>query len=112
MVGILAIALFGIAFVLSLWPNLLSGAAGAIVGGAAARVGIVLSAFWLALPTPNRPAAWANASIASALPLLLVAMALLRIPFRILIPLVGFVLLVGVILRPKPARRPERRFGE
>jgi hypothetical protein len=112
LVGILAIGLFGVAFVLSLWPNLLSGAAGATVGGAAARVGIVMAALWLALPTHNRPAAWANVSIASALPLLLAATALFRIPFRILIPLAGLVLFVGVILRPKPARRPERRCGE
>jgi hypothetical protein len=112
LVGFLAIGLFGIAFVLSLWPNLIPGAAGAMVGGVAARGGIVLAAFWLALPTSNRLAAWANVSIASVLPLLLVAMALFRIPFRILIPLAGFVFLVGVILRPKPARRPERRFSE
>jgi hypothetical protein len=112
LVGSLAIGLFGIALILSVWPNLLSGAAGTLVGGAAARVGMVLAAYWLALPTRNRPAAWANVGLASALPLFLVALALFRIPFRILIPLAGFVLLVGVILRPKPAQRPERRFGE
>jgi hypothetical protein len=112
LVGFLAIGLFGIAIILSLWPTLFPGAAGAMAGGAAARVGTVLAALWLALPTRNRPAAWANVSIASALPLLLAATALLRIPFRISIPLSGFVFLVGVILRPKPAKRPERRFGE
>jgi hypothetical protein len=112
LVGLLAIGLFGIALILSVWPNLLSGAAGTLVGGAAARVGMVMAAFWLALPAGNRPAAWAKVSLASALPLLLVALALFRIPFRILIPLAGFVLLVGVFLRPKPVRRPERRFGE
>jgi hypothetical protein len=112
LVGFLAIGLFLIAFVLSLWPNLLSGAAGVMVGGAAARVGIVMAALWLALPTGNRTAAWAKVSLASALPLLLTALALFRIPFRILIPLAAFVLLVGVILRPKPLERPGRRFGE
>jgi hypothetical protein len=112
LVGSLAIGLFLIAFVLSLWPNLLSGAAGVMVEGAAARVGIVMAALWLALPTGNRTAAWAKVSLASALPLLLTALALFRIPFRILIPLAAFVLLVGVILRPKPMERPERRFGE
>ncbi len=112
LVGLLAIGLFGIALILSVWPNLLSGAAGTLVGGAAARVGMVMAAFWLALPAGNRPAAWAKVSLASALPLLLVALALFRIPFRILIPLACFVLLVGVFLRPKSVRRPERRFGE
>jgi hypothetical protein len=75
-------------------------------------VGIVMAALWLALPTGNRTAAWAKVSLASVLPLLLTALALFRIPFRILIPLAAFVLLVGVILRPKPLKRPERRFGE
>lgn len=112
LVGGLAIGLFGVALILSMWPNLLSGAAGATVGGAAARVGIVMAAFWLALPTRNRPAAWANVSISSALPLLLAAVALFRIPFRILIPLAGLMFLVGVILRPRPVRRPERRFSD
>ncbi len=112
LVGFLAIGLFGVALILSVWPNLLSGAAGTLVGGVAARVGMVLAAYWLALPAGNRPAAWANVNVASALPLLLVALALFRIPFRILIPLAGFVLLVGIVLRPKSVRRPERRFGE
>jgi len=112
LVGFLAIGLFGVALILSVWPNLLSGAAGTLVGGAAARVGMVLAAYWLALPAGSRPAAWANVNVASALPLILVALALFRIPFRILIPLAGFVLLVGVVLRPKSVRRPERRFGE
>jgi len=112
LVGFLSIGLFGVAFVLSLWPNLLSGAAGATVGGAAARVGVVMAALWLALSSRNRPAAWAKVNITSALPLVLVAMALFRIPFRILIPLAVFVLLVGIVLRPKPLQRPERRVSE
>jgi hypothetical protein len=112
LVGFLGIGLFSVAFVLSLWPNLLSGAAGAMVGGAAARVGVVMAALWLALPSRNRPAAWVNVSVTSALPLVLVAMALFRIPFRILVPLAVFVLLTGVVLRPKPLQRPERRVGK
>jgi hypothetical protein len=71
-----------------------------------------MAALWLALPSRNRPAAWAKVNITSALPLVLVAMALFRIPFRILIPLAVFVLLVGIVLRPKPLQRPERRVSE
>jgi|HubBroStandDraft_6_1064221.scaffolds.fasta_scaffold14497_3 hypothetical protein len=112
LVGILAIGLFSLAFVLSLWPNLLSDAAGAMVGGAATRVGVVMAALWLALPSRNRPAAWVNVRVTSVLPLVLVAMALFRIPFRFLVPLAGLVLLTGVVLRPKPLQRPERRVSE
>ncbi len=109
LVGFLAIGLLSIAFFLSLWPGALSGAAGATVGGAAARVGIVMAALWLALPSRNRPAAWANVSITSAAPVVLAALALFRIPFRILIPLAGIVMVAGLVLRPRPLRRPERR---
>lgn len=112
LVGFLAIGLLSLAIVLSLWPHAVSGAAGAAIGGAAARVGIVMAALWLALPTRDRPAAWANVSLASALPLVLVALALFRIPFRILLPLAGIVLLAGLVLRPRPLRRPERRASE
>jgi hypothetical protein len=109
LVGFLTIALFSIALVLSIWPNTFSGPMGAAVGGACARVGVVLAALWLALPTRNRPAAWAKVRIGYAAPLVLAGLALLRIPFRILIPLAGFILLVGLVLRPRPLRRPERR---
>jgi hypothetical protein len=112
LVGFLTIGLFAVSLAFSLWPNPPFGAAGGMVAGATSRVGIVLAAYWLALPTRSRAAAWANVSIPSAFPLLLAAMALLRIPFRILIPLAAFVLVVGLFLRPRPAKRPERRFGE
>jgi hypothetical protein len=109
LVGFLAIGLLSLAFFLSLWPGALPGAAGATVGGAAARVGIVMAALWLALPSRNRPAAWANLTITAGAPLILAALAILRVPFRIMIPLAGFIMVVGLVLRPRPLRRPERR---
>ena len=81
LVGFLTIALFGIALALSIWPGVFSGPMGATVGGACARVGVVLAALWLALPTRNRPAAWANVRIGYAAPLVLAGLALLRVPF-------------------------------
>lgn len=109
LVGFLIIALFGVAFSLSLWPNLFPGAAGAALAGATARVGIVMVALWLALPTRNRPAAWAKVSSAWTVPVVLATLALFRVPFRLLIPLAGLLLVTGLVLRPRPLRRPERR---
>jgi hypothetical protein len=109
LVGVLAIGLFTASLVLMLWPGTLPGPAGATMGAATAKVGILMAALWLALPSGNRPAAWAKLRLTSAAPLVLVGLALFRIPFRILIPLVGIVLLAGIVLRPRPVRRPERR---
>ena len=98
--------LFATAALLWIWPELLPGAAGATVAGAAARVGIVMAALWLALPTRSRPSAWANLSVNSVAVGLLAVMALLRIPFRIMLPLAGTVLALGAVLRPKSLERP------
>jgi hypothetical protein len=109
LVGFLTVALFTVAIFLSLFPGTLSGPAGTAVGGAAARVGIVMAALWLALPSRGRPAAWANLNVTSAVPLVLAALAVLRVPFRIMMPLSVLVLVAGLVLRPKPLQRPERR---
>jgi hypothetical protein len=119
LVGFLTIGLFSVTLFLSIWQGVLPGAAGATVGGATARVGIVMAALWLALPSRNRrlalpagnrPSAWANVSFTSVVPLVLAALALFRrIPFRILIPLAGILLVAGLVLRPRPLQRPERR---
>jgi hypothetical protein len=109
LVGFLTLVLLGFACLLSIWPGLFPGAAGLMVAGTTARVGVVLAALWLALPAGNRPAAWANLTLTSASPLVLASLALLRVPFRILVPLAGALLVVGLFLRPKPLPRPERR---
>jgi hypothetical protein len=109
LVGVLAIGLFTASLVLMLWPGAIPGPMGATMGAATAKVSILMAALWLALPSGNRPAAWANLRLASAAPLVLVALALFRIPMRILIPLVGIIFLTGVVLRPRPVRRPDRR---
>ncbi len=106
LVGWIAIGLFAAAGLLEMWPALLPGAAGATLAGAAARVGIVMGALWLALPTRNRPAAWANLRVNFVAVGLLAVMALLRIPFRIMLPLAGTVLALGAVFRPKSLERP------
>jgi hypothetical protein len=119
LVGFLTIGLFSVTLFLSIWPGALPGAAGATVGGATARVGIVMAALWLALPSRNRrlalpsgnrPPARSNVSFTSVVPLVLAGLALFRrVPFRILLPLAGILLVAGLVLRPRPLQRPERR---
>lgn len=75
------------------------------------RVGIVMAAFWLALPTKSRPAAWQNLSpwqFAGAVG----AVAVLAWKPRIGLPFIGLLLVIAIInrvMRPAPKYRPPRR---
>jgi hypothetical protein len=112
LVGFLALGLLSASLLLTVWPHALSGAAGPSYAAATGRVGIVMAALWLALPTRNRRAAWANVRITAAVPLVLAALAVLRVPLRILLPLAGVALFAALVLRPRPRQRPERPFTE
>lgn len=108
LVGILAIACCGIAGVMALGGV---GGASALWQGAFFRVGVVLAAFWLALPSRAREAAWARVPIWQVLGVLLVivVVARTRVPLKVLIPAV---LLFGValmLLRPRRKSRPAQR---
>lgn len=76
--------------------------------GALSRVGVVMAAVWLAMPTRHRDAAWAHVPwpwLAGTL-LFLVAVLRTKAPLKILIP--GTLALAGVILvlRPRSKVRP------
>lgn len=79
-----------------------------IATGAFMRVGLLMVAFWLALPTKNREAAWANLP-----PWLFVAVAVTIVVFATR-PKVALLLLLvfgvlGFVLRPRhKKRRPPR----
>lgn len=81
--------------------------------GAFMRVGVVLAAFWLALPTRSREAAWARVPIWKVVATLVGLLVIVRsrIPFQILIPVGVVVGVLWIILRPKPARHPPSRPG-
>lgn len=66
------------------------------------RVGLLLGAFWLALPTEGRPAAWARVSPLSLGILAIVAALISRLKFFIPLLLVGFV--IGWVVRPRGRR--------
>ena len=111
LVGILALACF--AFGLAIWmiePSELLGANAQFFRAAFVRVGLLMSAFWLALPSRHRAAAWANISPRTLVlvVLLLIVMTRARVPLRILIPALIVFALITMFLRPKTKRPPAR----
>jgi hypothetical protein len=108
LVGIIALACLGIyAYLYWFAPQDLF-AQQDIITAAFMRVGLLMTAFWLALPSKHREAAWANLP-----PWVFVAVALTIVLFatrpRIAIPLVLFFGVVGFVLRPRnKKRRPPR----
>lgn len=81
------------------------------VAAALIRVGLLLGAFWLALPTKTREAAWANVSPALLIGSLAAAVAIAVRPalIRVLLPILVALLIVGYVLKPRDKRRPTRR---
>jgi hypothetical protein len=77
--------------------------------GAFTRVGLLMSAFWLALPTSGREAAWANVTPSTFFGILLAIVALVRLPLKIVVPVGVLLAIVGAVLRPRPKKRPQNR---
>jgi len=84
---------------------LVAGAALLVSGGneglasALIRVGLLLGAFWLALPTDSRPAAWARVSPWSIAVVVGVAVLLPRLRFFLPVLVVGIA--IGWVVRPR-----------
>ena len=74
------------------------------------RVGLVMLALWLALPSKDRPAAWANVSKPMLVGVLLVVVLVAVRPW-IAVPLLAFLAIASLFLRPRAKRRPESRAG-
>ena len=77
---------------------------------ACVRVGLLLSAFWIAMPTSTRAAAWANVSPWALVGIAVMAFVVARHPRVLfaLLPVLIALAFVGRILRPKPKQRPPR----
>lgn len=102
LVGILTVACFvGAAVVFWRYPDEELWLSGFI------RVGLLMSAFWLALPTRSRPAAWSRVSPLTFVLLLLGLVILPRYP-RYIIPIGLVVAVAALILRPRNRRAIER----
>lgn len=108
LVGILAVLCLVSGAVL-----MLSGSTGPIAlwQGALFRVGVVLAAFWLALPSRTREAAWARVPIWQVVGVLLVILAVARSPAaaKVLIPAAFALAGILLALRPRRKVRPSQR---
>lgn len=97
LVGLIALACLGAAAVIGLvdtWENLWC--------AAFVRVGLLMGAFWLALPTKHREAAWANLSPYTLLTALLAVFVVAR--WKSALPIVVAVGVLALILRPRRPR--------
>lgn len=69
---------------------------------AAMRVGVVLGALWLCLPTKSRPAAWSVMSRERLAVIIVTAMLINRLKYAL--PLLAIAAVLGWVLRPKKRR--------
>lgn len=67
------------------------------------RVGLLMSAFWLALPSRHREAAWANISPYTFVGVLVAIFVVAR--WKSALPIVIAVLAISLMLRPRRRRR-------
>ena len=81
------------------------------VAAAFIRVGVLLGAFWLALPTKTREAAWANVSPLALIGCLGAALAFAARPKLLLValPIAFAMFVIGYVLKPPDKRRPARK---
>ncbi len=75
-----------------------------------ARVGLVMSALWIALPTKRRPAAWADVSPSTLIGLALALLVFARSPRLLLhtLPLFAVLAVLNFILKRRPTSRDQR----
>ena len=71
------------------------------------RVGLLLGAFWIAMPTKDREAAWANVSVSTLAGAALALFAIARYP-RTALPLLAVIAVIGYFVKPKQKYRPPR----
>ena len=72
------------------------------------RVGMLMSAFWLALPALQGTRF--RLSTEMVIGFVVAALALARVQLRVLIPLFVFLAIAALLLRPRPKNRPPRRW--
>ncbi len=107
LVGLLALALLTAAALLWIFQGASTNQATTLWRAGCGRMGVVVAALWLAMPTRSRPAAWANLDPRSVAALGLAGLAM-KIPPKYLL-LLGVILVVaGFVLRPRRRVRPPR----
>lgn len=73
------------------------------------RVGMLMSAFWLALPALQGKRFHGLISTEMVIGFVVAALALARLQLRVLIPLFVLLAIAAMLLRPRPKDRPPRR---
>jgi len=106
--GIIAVLLLTAAVLLWILPGASESQATVLWRAACGRVGVVMVALWMALPSSTRPAAWANLNPRSVAAVVLTALAI-RFPLRLLLPVALVLVIAGAFLRPRPRVRPPRQ---
>jgi hypothetical protein len=105
--GLIAVTLLAAAALLWILPGVSTSQAAVMWRGACGRIGIVMAALWMAMPTRTRPAAWAKLNPRSVAAVSLAALAI-RFPLKLLLPVAGILIIAGVLLRPRDRVRPPR----
>ena len=72
------------------------------------RVGMLMSAFWLALPSLQGARFRPRISTEMVIGFVVAALALARVQLRVLIPLFVLLAIAALLLRPRPKNRPPR----
>jgi hypothetical protein len=105
LVGVIAVACLVIAAVLSQVPD-----SNTMWLAGFVRAGLMTGAVWLALPTKNRPAAWANVSPRILVGAAVGIVAIAARPKLVLIysPILIALAVVGYFLRGRSSKRPGR----
>lgn len=75
------------------------------------RLGLVLTALWMALPKDGTLGKWANVSLTTLIGIILAVFMVARNP-RQYVPLMLAVAAIGRFLRPREKARPPREFRE
>ncbi len=88
----------------------IGGSGAELWGGSLSRVGVVMCAVWLAMPTLARDTANMRVSWQTGLGVLLAILMVVRTraPLKFLIPAAIFVVGTYLVLRPKPKTRPRQ----
>jgi hypothetical protein len=75
--------------------------------GACVKVGVVMGAFWLALPTFSRQGNWGQASLGTVVGFVALALVLMgkRVDFRIVLPMLLGIAITLMVLRPRSKTR-------
>ena len=103
LVGVLALSCLGAA--VAIWVYAPTGTDWMLWRGAFTRVGLLLAAFWLALPSGHREAAWANVTPMTFIGILLAIAGVAARP-KVAVPVLIVLAVLGFVLRPREKKRP------